>query len=85
MEGMTTDQEIAVHATQLHEQAREYPLVTLRGYEEWSWQKLEDGVAESLIAHLDGRSMTLSPEQAARVTERDFDALLADLTGWMKR
>ena len=82
---MTTAPEIAVNATLLQEQAREYPLVTLRGYEEWSWRKLEDGVPESLIAHLDGRSMTLLPEQAARITERDFDAMLADLTGWLKR
>ena len=85
MRGMTTEPEIALHAPQLQEQVREYPLVTLRGYEEWSWRRLEDGVPESLIAHLDGRCMTLSPEQADRITERDFDAMLADLTGWLKR
>ena len=82
---MTTEPEIALDASQIQEQAREYPLVTLRGYEEWSRQRLEDGVPERLIAHLDGRSMTLLPEQAARVTARDFDAMLADLTGWLKR
>jgi hypothetical protein len=76
---MPTDKETAVRALHFQANARDYPLVTLAGYEEWSQRRLDDGVSEALIAHLDARSMTLLPEEVAGVTDRDFDALLDDL------
>jgi len=59
---MTDDREIARRAADLQARAREYPMGQVPGYIEWSERKLAEGVSPALIAHLDGTSMWLLPE-----------------------
>jgi hypothetical protein len=60
--------------------AKEYPLISIPAYAEWSKRKLEeDESLFALIAHLDSVSMVLRPEEVAGVSESDFEELLEEL------
>lgn len=51
---------------------------------EWSKRKLAEGEAEAYIAHLDAASAWLLPEDAAKMSEKDFDEMLEDLKSDLK-
>lgn len=78
---MTSDRDIARHAADLRERARDVGLVEIPVYTRWSERKLREGDSPALIAHLDAMSMFLLPEDIASVTEAEFDELLEDLRG----
>jgi hypothetical protein len=73
------DREIAHGALDWQARAREYALVSIPAYREWSKRKLEEGESFALIANLDARGMWLLPEEVADVSESLFEELLADL------
>lgn len=60
-------------------EARDYRMFDLPGYLAWSERKLEEGVSETLLAHLDAMGMILLPEELAEVSEDDFEEMLAEL------
>lgn len=55
------------------------PLVSVPGYMEWSERKLGEGESPTLIASLDGESISVAPEDAAELDESYFDGMLAVL------
>ncbi len=60
--------------------AKDYPLISIPAYAEWSKRKLEgDDSLCALIDNLDSRQMALLPEQVAGVSESVFEELLEDL------
>jgi hypothetical protein len=73
------DREIARRSLDLQARARDYALVEIPTYQEWSERKLEQGESDAFIAHLDAMSMSLLPEEVATVNESDFEELRADL------
>ena len=82
---MEDDHEIARRATDIQKRARDYRLVDLPGYMEWSRRKLAEGESKALIAHLDATGAWLLPEEAANMTESDFEELLAELKTELER
>jgi len=78
---MPDDQEIARRALDFQARARDYALVSIPAYQEWSERKLNEGESPALIAHLDATSLWLRPEEVAGVSESDFEEMLADLKG----
>ena len=76
---MADDQEVARRALDLQARARDYALVSIPAYQEWSKRKLNEGESPALIANLDARGMWLLPEEVAGVSESDFEEMLADL------
>ncbi|MYM73938.1 hypothetical protein GTP56_17270 [Duganella sp. FT134W] len=76
---MATDKEIALQVQRLQDSGRDVPLMQLPGYIEWSERKLNEGVSEALIAHLDGLAMFLLPEDDQTVGIDEYEELLEDL------
>ncbi len=76
---MPSDEDIARRALDLQRRARDYPLVVVPGYSEWSERKLAEGGNEAFIANLDATSMWLLPEELDSVSTEIFDELLDDL------
>lgn len=76
---MATDRELAERAKDRRERARDYRLVDLPGYREWSERKLDEGESDALIANLDATTLWLLPEEAAVIKESDFEEMLAEL------
>ncbi|PXX37795.1 hypothetical protein [Undibacterium pigrum] len=76
---MSTDREIAERVKHLQKSARDFGLIEIPGYTDWSNRKLAEGESEALIANLDARSMWLTPEEVENIGEADFDELLDDL------
>lgn len=76
---MADDKEIARRALDFQARARDYPLISIPGYKEWSERRLREGVSEAFIEHLDGISMILLPEDLAMIGERDFEEMLQEL------
>jgi len=64
------DREIARRALDFQARARDFRMMELPGYMDWSERKLAAGGAEALIAHLDATSMWLTPEDAEKLTPR---------------
>ncbi len=54
-------------------------MMDLPGYMEWSERKLAEGESPSYIAHSDATGVWLLPEDAAKMTAKDYDELLAEL------
>ena len=77
---MSDDKEIARQALDYQARARDYRLMSIPGYMDWSErvQEREPGLA-ALIAHLDATSMRLLPEELSTVSEQVFEELLEDL------
>lgn len=73
------DREIARRAVDLQTRGRDYRMLDIPAYQAWSQRKLDEGVSDALVAHLDATSMWLLPEDVAKVTDAEFDDLLADL------
>jgi hypothetical protein len=73
------DREIARRALDLQARARDYALISIPAYREWSKRKLDEGGSFALIANLDARCIWLLPEELADVSESLFEELLADL------
>jgi hypothetical protein len=71
--------EIARRAADMQARARDYRLMDLPGYMAWSKRKLEEGESDALITHLDATGAWLLPEEAAAMTEADYDEMLASL------
>lgn len=76
---MADDKEIARRALDFQARARDYRLMDIPGYMEWSHRRLREGVTEASIAYLDAVSMMLLPEELATVSEQDFEELLKDV------
>lgn len=73
------DREIVQRAVDLQKRGRDYRLMDIPGYMEWSRRKLDVGESDALIAHLDATSMFLLPEDVSKVTDAEFDGLLEEL------
>jgi hypothetical protein len=73
------DREIIRRAADRAARLRDYRLMDLPGYMEWSERKLDEGESDALIAHLDATGALLTPEDAAAMTDADYDEMLADL------
>jgi len=76
---VSDDREIARRALDLNARAKDYALVQIPAYRQWSKRKLEEGESEAFIAHLDAMSMWLLPEEVPAVGESEFEELLADV------
>jgi hypothetical protein len=76
---MPDDREIARSSLDFQARARDFRMMDLPGYMEWSGRKLAAGESEAYIAHLDATSAWLLPEDAAKMTEKDYDEMLAEL------
>jgi hypothetical protein len=76
---MADDKEIARRALDFRARAKDYRLMDIPGYMEWSKRQLREGVSEALIAHLDATAMTLLPEELSTVAPETFDEMLEDL------
>jgi hypothetical protein len=76
---MPDEKEIARRALDFQARSRDYRLLDIPGYREWSQRQLKEGVPAALIAHLDAMSMCLLPEELSTVREDSFDELLTDL------
>ena len=76
---MATDREIAFQVQRLQDSGRDVPLMQLPGYTEWSERKLNEGVSEAFIAHLDSLTMFLLPEDDQTVGVDEYEELLEDL------
>lgn len=79
MEGRDEDREIASRAADRQARSQDYRLMDLPGYMAWSEQRLDEGESDALIARLDATSMWLLPEEAADMSDSDYDALLDSL------
>jgi hypothetical protein len=82
---MSTDREIVQSALDHQARARDFRMLDLPGYLEWSKRKLADGESEALIAHLDSMCTWLLPEEAGKMTVEDYDDLLDDLKTGLER
>ena len=76
---MSDDKEIARRALAFQARAKDYRLMDIPGYVEWSKDQLHKGVSAALIAHLDATSMCLLPEELSTVRKEVFDEMLEDL------
>lgn len=76
---MSDEREIARRSLDLQARAKEYALVEIPAYQEWSERKLKEGASEAFIAHLDAMSMWLLPEEVPNVGESEFEELLEDV------
>ncbi len=73
------DREIAKRSLDMQSRARDVPLNQIPAYTSWSKRKLEEGISEALIAHLDSMAMWLVPEDVSTVGDEEFEELLSDL------
>jgi hypothetical protein len=73
------DRDIARRALDWQTRARDYALISIPAYREWSKRKLDEGESSALIANLDATRMWLLPEELADVSESLFEEMLADL------
>jgi len=76
---MLEDREIARRSLDFQRRARDFCMTDLPGYVEWSQGKLTEGESSAHIAHLDATSAWLLPEEAEKMTEKDYDEMLRDL------
>jgi len=76
---MSDDREIARRTLDRQARAKDYPLINIPTYREWSKRKLEAGESEAFIAHLDALSIWLLPEEVPDLPESTFEELLADI------
>jgi len=76
---MSDDQEIARRALDFQARARDYALVSIPAYQEWSERKLNEGESPALIDNLGATSISLLPEEIGSVSESDFEEMLAEL------
>jgi len=85
MSAMDDDPEIARRAIDFQARARDYRMIDLPGYMEWSERKLAEGESQALIAHLDATGMCLLPEETAQVTEDVYNEMLEELKDSLAR
>jgi hypothetical protein len=76
---MPDDHEIARRSLDFQARARDHRMTDLPGYMEWSERRLAEGESDAFIAHLDATSPCLLPEDAAKMSAKDYDEMLADL------
>jgi hypothetical protein len=76
---VSDDREIARRNLDRQARARDYALVAIPAYAEWSERKLKEGESPAFIAHLDAMSMWLLPEEVRNVGESEFEELLAEV------
>jgi hypothetical protein len=76
---MPDDREIARRSLDLQTRARDFRMMDLPGYMDWSKRKLAEGESAVYLAHLDATSMGLLPEDVTKLTEHDYDEMLEDL------
>ena len=82
---MLDDREIARRSLDFQAQARDLRMMDLPGYMKWSQRKLAEGESEAYIAHLDATSSCLLPDEASKMSETDYDEILADLKANLDR
>ena len=76
---MNDDREIARRSLDFQARSRDFRMVDLPGYMDWSRRKLREGESEDYIEHLDETCACLLPEEAAKMTDRDYEEILAEL------
>jgi hypothetical protein len=82
---MADDKEIARRALDFKARAKNYRLLDIPGYREWSERRLHEGVSPALIAHLDATKMCLLPEDLSTIREHTFEEMLKDLKDEISR
>jgi len=75
---MNDDRKIGRRSLDLQARAKDFRLMDLPGYMEWSKRKLAEGELPGNIASLDAMSVWLLPEQAAIMNANDYEELLAE-------
>jgi hypothetical protein len=78
---MLNDREIAHRSLDFQARARDFRMIDIPGYIDWSRRKLGEGESPAYIAHLDATSAWLLPEEAAKMTEKDYEEILQRLKG----
>ena len=76
---MPDDREIARRALDFQAKGRDFRLLDIPAYRNWSKRKLKEATSEALIAHLDATSMWLLPEEVDKLDEEVFDEMLEEL------
>jgi hypothetical protein len=76
---MTTEQDQARAFLDLQKRGHDFRLLDIPAYKRWSKRKLDEGVSDALIAHLDATCMFMLPEEVAEVEEDVFDEMLEEL------
>jgi hypothetical protein len=82
---MSDDREIARRSLDLQARARDFRLLDLPGYMSWSKRVFAGGESEAIIAHLDATQVWLLPEEAARMSEKDYEEMLQDLKAELEK
>jgi hypothetical protein len=73
------DRQIARRASEFQSRAKDFRLIDHSSYVAWSKRKLSEGESEAVIAHLDATGVSLLPEDAATMTEVEYEDMLDDL------
>ncbi len=76
---MPGDGEIVRRSLDFQARARDLRMMDLPGYMAWSERKLAEKESESLIAHLDATIAGLLPEEAAMMTEHNYNEMFEEL------
>lgn len=75
----SNDREIARRSLDLQARARDFRMMDLPGFMDWSERKLAEGECPSLIANLDATRMWMLPEDFGKITGFDFEEMLKEL------
>jgi hypothetical protein len=76
---MHNDREFVRQSLDVQARARDFRMMDLPGYMEWSERKLAEGESSALIAHFDATQVWLLPRDVAQFTAEDYETLLQDL------
>ncbi|MCW3110297.1 MAG: hypothetical protein JWQ09_4803 [Segetibacter sp.] len=74
-----TDRDIAKKVHDMQAKGKDYALVGLPGFLEWSNKKSSSGGNEAAIDHMLAMSMFLLPEEILSVSEDDFNEIYYDI------
>src|SRR5262245_32014242 len=73
------DREVTRPSLDLQGRARDFRLLDLPGFLEWSRRKTAEGQSRVLLARLGATNVWLFPHDVAGINEADYDELLEDL------
>ena len=82
---MSDEHEIAGRSIDMQSRARDYRLLDLPSYLQWSQRKLAAGESEATIAHLDATCVWLLPEDVAQMNAACYEEMLDDLKASLER
>lgn len=73
------DREIAKRSLGMQSRASNVRLLQIAAYTSWTKRKLDEGVSDVLIAHLDSTAIWLVPEDISTFDVKEFGEMLSDL------